>query len=258
MYQLAPNIELLFTEAGPAAADRVRAVAAAGFDAVEMWGTSGKDIGALAAVLSDTGVSVTCVVAEPYCNFTLPGTDLRPFFDGLERGIENACLLGAPRMVLTTGVGFPGANRPKNLDLLSEAMSRAAERAEGSGVRLLLEAVNTRVDHPGSLLDRTADAVAVARAVNSGSLAIVYDLYHSAVNGEDPAAELANAAGLVDYVEVADAPGRGEPGSGSIDWPKFLSVLRDSGYAGPIGLEVFPTGPSAESLALIRSLASGA
>ncbi|MEU5099229.1 TIM barrel protein [Streptomyces sp. NPDC020996] len=258
MYQLAPNIELLFTEAGPDAADRVRAAAAAGFDAVEMWGTSDKDVASLAGALQETGVSLTSLLAEPRTNFTLPGTDLGPFFTGLDRAVENAGLLGCPRVVLGSGIGFPGAKRPQNLARLVEVFTEAVERTRGSGVRLVLEPVNTRVDHPGALLDRTADAVLVAREVGSDSFGLLYDLYHSITEGEDPAAELANAAGLVDYVQIADAPGRGEPGSGAIDWAERLSVLRASGYDGPIGLEYFPTTPSVESLAHIKAVARDA
>ncbi len=257
MYQLSPNIELLFTEAGPDYAARVRAAAAAGFDAVEMWGTLDKDVSSLAKALSDSGVTLTSVLAEPRTNFTLPGTDLGPFFDGLERGVENARLLGVPRIVLGSGIGFPGAKRPQNLERLVEAFSQAVERTQGSGVKLILEPVNTRVDHPGELLDRTADAVAVARGVNSGSFGILYDLYHSVTEGEDPATELARR-GLVDYVQIADSPGRAQPGSGTINWPASLAVLRAAGYAGPIGLEYFPTVESVESLKLIRSVAAAA
>ena len=255
MYQLSPNIELLFTEAGPDAGDRVRAAAAAGFDAVEMWGTSDKDVESLAEALAETGVSLTSVLAEPRTNFTLPGTDLGPFFDGLLRGVEHARLLGCPRIVLGSGVGCPGASRARNLDRLVEAFSEAVERTRGSGVKLVLEPVNTRVDHPGALLDRTADAVTVARGVNSESFGILYDMYHSITEGEDPATELANAAGLVEYVQIADVPGRGEPGSGEVDWTDRLAVLRAFGYDGPIGLEYFPTVESVASVAHIRSVA---
>ena len=258
MYQLAPNIELLFTEAGPEAADRVRAAAAAGFDAVEMWGTTGKDVDALAKALADTGVVLTSLLAEPRTNFTLPGTDHTPFFDGLDRGIQHARRLGCPRIVLGSGIGFPGMKRPQNLDKLVAVFSEAVERTRDSGVKLVLEPVNTRVDHPGALLDRTADAVTVAQAVGSDSFGLLYDMYHSITEGEDPATELANAAGLVDYVQIADAPGRGEPGSGSVDWAERLAVLRASGYAGPIGLEYFPTVESAASAAHIRSIAATA
>lgn len=256
MYQLSPNIEVLFTEAGADPAARVRAAAAAGFDAVEIWGTLDKDVPTLARALSDSGLTLTSVLAEPRTNFTLPGTDLGPFFDGLARGIENAQTLGAPRIVLGSGVGFPGAKRAQNLERLVDAFSEAVERSQGSGVKLLLEPVNTRVDHPGALLDRTADAVTVARGVNSSSFGILYDLYHSVTEGEDLAAELARAGDLVGYVQIADSPGRGQPGSGAIDWAASLAILRAAGYPGPIGLEYYPTVESSESLGQIRSLAA--
>ncbi|WP_328475292.1 sugar phosphate isomerase/epimerase [Actinoplanes sp. NBC_00393] len=253
MYQLSPNVELLFTEAGPDIADRIRAAAAAGFDAVEMWGTLDRDVTAIGRALGDTGVALTSMIAEPRTNFTLPGTDLKPFFDGLDRGIENARTLGSPRIVLGSGIGFPGAKRPQNLERLVEVFREAVTRTEGSGVKLVLEPVNTRVDHPGALLDRTAEAVAVARAVDSERFGILYDLYHSVTESEDPATVLADAGDLVDYVQIADAPGRGEPGSGSLDWAAQLRVLREAGYRGPIGLEYMPTVDTVTSLRHIRS-----
>ena len=257
MYQLSPNIELLFTEAGEHP-ERVRAAAAAGFDAVEMWGTSTVDVDALGKALAETGVSLTSVIAEPRTNFALPWETLDAFFEGLDRGIEHARQLGCPRIVLGSGVGFPGQKRTQNLARLIEVFSQAVERTKDSGVKLVLEPVNTRVDHPGALTDRTADAVIVARGVGSDSFGILYDLYHSITESEDPATELANAAGLIDYVQIADSPGRGEPGSGDVDWAAQLAVLRTSGYAGPIGLEYFPTVPSGESVKHIRSVAAHA
>jgi hydroxypyruvate isomerase len=257
VYQLSPNIELLFTEAGDHP-DRVRAAAAAGFDAVEMWGTSAVDVGALKSALDETGVALTSVLAEPRTNFALPWETMDAFFEGLAKGVENAQLLGVPRIVLGSGTGFAGQKRVQNLERLVEVFTEAVKRTEGSGVKIILEAVNTRVDHPGALTDRTADAVTVARGVGSDSFGILYDLYHSLVEGEDPATELENAAGLVDYVQIADAPGRGEPGTGTIDWAAQLGVLWASGYAGPLGLEYFPTTPTEESLRYIRHQAAGA
>ena len=257
MYQLAPNIELLFTEAGDHP-DRVRAAAAAGFDAVEMWGTSTVDVDALDKALADTGVALTSVIAEPRTNFAFPWEKLDAFWEGLDRGIEDARRLGVPRIVLGSGMGFPGQKRAQNLDRLVEVFTEAVERTKDSGVKLILEPVNTRVDHPGALTDRTADAVLVARGVNADTFGILYDMYHSLTEGEDPATELANAAGLVDYVQIADVPGRGEPGSGSIDWAAQLAVLRASGYDGTIGLEYFPTVSSADSVEQIRAIAADA
>jgi hydroxypyruvate isomerase len=258
MYQLAPNIDLLFTEAGESAADRVRAAAKAGFDAVEMWGPTGKDIPALAEALAETGVVLTAQLAEPRMQFMIPPKDHAPFFTGLDAGVEVAQKLGCTRIVVGSGTGFGGRKRQDQLDELIEIFTKGVQHIDGSGVTLVLEPVNIRVDHPGALLDRTSEAVYIARGVDSPMFGVLYDLYHSTVEGENVAAELENAGGLIRYVQVADAPGRGEPGSGAIDWPARLADLRRSGYDGPIGLEYYPTTESAESTRQIRSLAAAA
>jgi hydroxypyruvate isomerase len=256
MYQLAPNIDLLFTEAGESAADRVRAAAKTGFDAVEMWGPTGKDISALAEALAETGVILTAQLAEPRMQFMIPPKDHAPFFTGLDAGVEVAQKLGCTRIVVGSGTGFGGRKRQDQLDELIEIFTKGVQQIDGSGVTLVLEPVNIRVDHPGALLDRTSEAVYIARGVDSPHFGVLYDLYHSTVEGEDVAAELENAGDLIRYVQVADAPGRGEPGSGAIDWPARLADLRGSGYDGPIGLEYYPTTDSAESTRRIRSLAA--
>ncbi|MGW9112196.1 TIM barrel protein [Microbacterium sp. NPDC055683] len=264
MYRLSPNIELLFTEAGDYAA-RVRAAAAAGFDAVEMWGPTGvdaparpKDLPALKAALEETGTQLTAQLAEPRTQFMIPPWDHSEFFRKLDEGVGIANELGCPRIVVGSGTGFGGWKRQVQLDKLVEIYRKAVAQIDGSGVGLVLEPVNVRVDHPGSLLDRTAEAVHVARGVDSPAFGVLYDIYHSAVEGEDMAAELANAGDLVHYVQLADAPGRGEPGTGELDWPERLGILRAAGYAGPIGLEYYPTTESSASVRRIVDWAAGA
>lgn len=254
MYELAPNIDLLFAEAGDAAADRVRAAAAAGFGAVEMWGPTGKDIPSLKAALDETGVRLTAQLAEPRTQFMIPPKNHAPFYTGLDAGVQVAQQLGCPRIVVGSGTGFGGRKRQEQLDELIEIYTRAIGQIDGSGITLVLEPVNVRVDHPGALLDRTAEAVYVARGVGSPQFGVLYDLYHSTVEGEDVQAELANAADLIKYVQIADAPGRGEPGSGSIDWNARLAELRASGYTGEIGLEYYPTVSSIQSVKRIQEL----
>ncbi|WP_156761524.1 TIM barrel protein [Microbacterium karelineae] len=264
MYQLAPNIELLFTDAGDYH-DRVRAAAAAGFDAVEMWGPTGvdapaapKDLPALKAALEETGTRLTAQLAEPRMQFMIPPWDHSDFFRKLDEGVEIARDLGCPRIVVGSGTGFGGWKRQVQLHKLVEIYRKAIAQIDGSGIALALEPVNVRVDHPGSLLDRTAEAVEVARGVDSPFFGVLYDIYHSAVEGEDMAAELANAGGLVQYVQLADAPGRGEPGTGDLDWPERLRILRAAGYDGPIGLEYYPQTESAASTARVVEWAAEA
>jgi hydroxypyruvate isomerase len=250
---LSPNIELLFTEAGSDLGDRVRAASKAGFEAVELW--SLRNLESVERAVRETGVQVTAALVEypPTTSFTFPGTDHTGYFERVDRAVENAQRIGCPRLVLASGLGFPGASRQRNLDILAEVFGTVVERTAGSGIGLVLEPVNTRVDHPGALLDRTADAVRVARAVGSDRFGVLYDLYHSLTEGEDPATELAGAGGLVHYVQIADVPGRGEPGSGDVDWRAQLGVLRAAGYTGPIGLEYYPTVDSAESVRHIKT-----
>lgn len=264
MYQLAPNIELLFTEAGDYH-DRVRAAAAAGFTAVEMWGPTGvdapatpKDLPALKAALQETGTQLTAQLSEPRTQFMIPPWDHSEFFRKLDEGVEIARDLGCPRIVVGSGTGFGGWKRQVQLDKLIEIYQKAVAQIDGSGITLVLEPVNVRVDHPGSLLDRTSEGVYIARGVDSPFFGVLYDLYHSTVEGEDVEAELANAGDLIRYVQIADAPGRGEPGTGAIDWPASLAILRASGYDGPIGLEYYPQTASEESVSYIRGLAETA
>jgi hydroxypyruvate isomerase len=254
LFQLAPNIDLLFAEAGDSAAERVRAAAAAGFKAVEMWGQTGKDISALKDALQETGLQLTSQVAEPRMQFMIPPQDHTPFYKGLDAGVEVAQELSCPRIVVGSGTGFGGRKRQDQLDELIDIFTRGVAHIAGSGITLVLEPVNVRVDHPGALLDRTSEAVYIARGVGSPDFGVLYDVYHSTVEGEDVAAELANAGELVKYVQIADAPGRGEPGSGNINWPACLAEIRRSGYNGPIGLEYYPTIDSAKSARYIQQL----
>jgi len=254
VFSLAPNIDLLFTEAG-AHADRVRAAHAAGFSSVEMWTHSDKDVAALQAALEETGVRIEAQLAEPRAQFVID-EDHDAFFAGLDRCLDVAATLSIPRLVVGGGTGLPRMKRPAATEKLVGIFTRIAERVAGSGVTVVIEAVNERVDHPGSFLCRTEDSAAVARAVGSKDVGILYDLYHSVAEGEDVAAAVTEFADVIRYVQIADAPGRGEPGTGSIDWPRRLDELGGAGYRGPIGLEYYPTVPSAESVRHIQEVVS--
>jgi hydroxypyruvate isomerase len=152
----------------------------------------------------------------------------------------------------------PYLKRPVQLDIVSEAIGRAVDIAADADVTLLVEAVNTRMDHPGVLFAMTSDSLAVVRAINSPRVQVLYDLYHSVVEGEDPWTVLPQVAEVVGHIQIADAPGRGEPGTGAIDWPAAFDLFDDVGYHGSIGIECYPTVAStADALAYIQSVAAG-
>ena len=171
------------------------------------------------------------------------------FLNLFRQTAEKALQLGCPNVVCGSGMGVPYLKRQDSLRIVSAAFARAAEVAQELGVTILLEAVNTRVDHPGVLFSRTEDSYGVARQVNSPRVRVLYDLYHSVTEGEDTREVLQQIAGAIGHVQVADSPGRGEPGSGRIDWNEKLAQLRQCGYAGVIGVECHPTrAPTADAL----------
>jgi hydroxypyruvate isomerase len=149
--------------------------------------------------------------------------------------------------------------RAAQLANASSAVAGIAPIAEELGVTAILEAVNTRVDHPGVLFSQTSDAVTVIRAVDAPQVRLLYDMYHSIVEGEDPAQQLAQHIDIIEHIQIADAPGRGEPGTGSLDWSALLGLVRRSGYEGVIGIECHPSLPStAQALEAIRKIAAAA
>lgn len=252
MFELSVNIETLFTEVG-SIADRVKVAAAMGFTAVEIWTTSDKDLDALGSALTDTGVKLWTLVAEP--RLRLSDTSLhREFWSGLVRTCEVAQQLGCKRVVTTSGVGVPFFPRADQHRTVVEALVGAGEIADRFGVTVLLENLNTRIDHPGILFDTTSECIHAIREVNSPAIRLLYDMYHSLAMGEDPETVLNGNTDIVAHVQIADLPGRGEPGSGHIDWQHELTALHALGYTYRIGLEYFPTCPTEQSLNYIRTL----
>jgi hydroxypyruvate isomerase len=160
--------------------------------------------------------------------------------------------LGSRSLIILAGDHLAGVPDGDQRQALTDALVQAAEIAASYGVTLVLEPLNTRVDHPGYFLDSTDEALAIIGDVSSTHLRLLYDVYHSFTMGEDVAAVVARAGPLIGYVHVADAPGRHEPGTGLIDWQLVLDALARCDYDGPIGLEYMPTVDSGESLRLIR------
>jgi len=130
-------------------------------------------------------------------------------------------------------------------------LRQAADLAEAAGVTLLLEPLNTRLFATMYLVS-TRLGLDNVEAVASPNLRLLYDVWHSAVMGEDMAEVLAGRIHLVAHVQVADMPDRNEPGTGCVDWAQAMKTLANLGYQGGIGLEYFPTLPMAQSLQLTR------
>ncbi|MEO7221605.1 MAG: TIM barrel protein [Devosia sp.] len=244
-------IEMLFAKEAPAFADRVRAAKAAGLSGIEFWGTSSKDLDAIKSALDETGLAITGILCEPMSRLTDPDSHA-PFLEGVRTSLRAAHKLGAKTIIVTTGDDRPGVPREIQHAAVVKVLKDAAEIVRGSGVIFALEPLNDRVDHAGYYLTSTVEGLDIIDEVDRPEVRLLYDIYHSAMMGEHIEDVLDGRLDRVAHVHLADTQGRGEPGSGNMDWRARLDWLADYGYTGFVGLEYRPTGSTEDSLSFMR------
>lgn len=246
---LSTCIEWQFAEAGTLDA-RLRTAKAAGLELAEFHLWRDKPIDALAAALTQTGMRLTSLCVDPRRSIVDPA-ERDAMVTAVRETIEATAILGKPNLIVASGFRVEGLSEEEHFANAVTALRAAADAAEAAGVTLLLEPLNTKLFATMYLVSTTL-GLDLVEAVNSPNLRLLYDVWHSAVMGEDMAQVLAGRIHLVSHVQVADMPDRNEPGTGSVDWAQVTRTLRDLGYTGAIGLEYFPTMPMDQSLALTR------
>jgi hydroxypyruvate isomerase len=154
--------------------------------------------------------------------------------------LELARSLGCRRLNALAGHEIPGLRREEQLELARRNVSFAADEARKIGAEVLVEAVNTFENGP-YLLSNTAKAVRFVRSMGLENVRVQHDLYHMQRMEGNLVATLEEHVSVIGHVQIADSPGRGEPGTGEIYYPYVLSRLDELGYDGHVGLEYNPT-----------------
>jgi len=236
-FDLAVCAEMLFTDLP--ITERIERIDDLGFQ-VEIWNHGNHDVNALAATgatfSSMTGYITGSLVDDEGGN---------AYVRTAQQCIDVAERLGCPRLNLhSTGLdnrGLPVApvdhvTGPMWITAY-RTLSRLADLGERHGVTFCLENLNTVVDHPGVPFARAEDTRALIKAVGHPNARMMLDLYHAQI-GEGNLIELVRRSGpLIGEIQVADVPGRCEPGTGEINYAAVCSTLVAMGYNGPIGLE---------------------
>jgi hydroxypyruvate isomerase len=253
MLELSACIEWLFAAEEPEFAARISRAAAAGVPAVEFWTWRDKDLGAVQAKLAETRMQVEGLLSQPEGRLVDPATH-DDFLQGVVDSAPIAASLGCPNLIVLAGDRLDGIPDSTQRAAVVEALKHAAPIAAQHGVRLLLEPLNTRIDHVGHFLEWTADGLTIVEEVDAPNVLLLLDLYHSAVMDERLDEAVYGRIDLVGHVHVADTQGRHEPGTGTVDWPATIGWLLRAGYTGRLGLEYMPTRDSAESLSFLRQI----
>lgn len=246
------NCSIMYTELP--LLERPAAARAAGFDGIELWWPfpdavpSDAEVDRLVAAVQEAGVQL---VGLNFAAGDMPGGDRglvswparsSEFRDNIDVVIGIGERLGVSGFNALYGNRIDGVGVEEQDELATENLALAAAAAASIGAVVLVEPVSGAPRYP---LLTAADAVAAMdRAAAHGgvdNLRLLLDVYHLAVNGDDVAAVVTEHAYRVGHVQVADHPGRGEPGSGELDLDGPLTALEQSGYRGWVGLEYKPT-----------------
>ncbi|REE57443.1 hydroxypyruvate isomerase [Paenibacillus taihuensis] len=157
----------------------------------------------------------------------------------MEDEVAAAGRLDCRYLISQTGNALPGVSREEQAATLIEGLKAAAPLLEEAGVTLVVEPLNTLVDHPGYFLDAD-EAAALIREVGSPNVKLLYDVYHQQVTEGDLIRTIRRNSGEIGYFHVADHPGRGELGTGEIHFANVLKAIKETGVDGFVGLEYFP------------------
>lgn len=259
MPQFAANLSMLFTEID--FLDRFDAAAQAGFKGVEYLFPYAYGQAELAQRLKDN--QLTQVLHNlPAGNWEAGerGIACHPdrvseFEDGVGRAIEYATALGCRTVNCLAGKVPEGVSHADAHRIFVENLRHAAPRLQDAGIRLLIEPINT-FDIPGFFLSRTDQALAIIDEVGGDNLAVQYDIYHA----QRMEGELANTMRAhldqIGHIQLADNPGRNEPGTGEINYAWLLRHIDQIGYQGWVGCEYKPAGTTQDGLGWIQALAA--
>jgi hydroxypyruvate isomerase len=256
----AANCSLLFTEVE--LLQRPAAARAAGFDAIEFWWPwpdhpvpPDTEIDKFVTAVRDAGVHLIGLnffagdLAGADCGVLSIPARSAEFRDNIAVTIGIGEALGVPAFNALYGNRMSDVTPEQQDDLAIENLTLAARAAAAIGGTVLVEPVSGPKPYP---LRTANDVAAVLDRVPAPNIGFLCDLFHLANNGDDIDAALAAYAHRIAHVQIADHPGRGEPGTGTLDLKRYLSTIAASGYSGYVGLEYIPTTTTIDSLRWLR------
>jgi len=247
------NCSILFTELP--LTERAQAARKAGFQAVEFWwpwqamAPTDAEADAFIRSIGDAGVELVSMnfhtgnMAAGERGIVSHPARAAEFRENVAAAVEIAERAGCRLLNAPYGLRLPGVDGAEQDAVAVQNLVFAAAAAAKAGAAVLVEAINT-VDIPGFPVDSSARAIAVIEKVGAPNVGFLADLYHLAKMGEDVADVLSKNRGTIRHVQVADPPGRGAPGTGTLDLEPLLGQLAGQGYDGWVGLEYLPADPA--------------
>lgn len=228
--------------------ERFQAAKDDGFEFVEFWSWTDKDLDAVKAAAEKAGVGISGFNGDADYSLIDP-THKEKYLDFLRRSVAAAQKIGALSVTIHSNALGDGGIVANHYTELSDTVKlcsmydmllECAKIAEESGIAMNLEPLNITTDHVGNFLAHTQMAAEMTRLIGSSKLKVLYDVYHMQLNEGSLCDTIKANADQFGHIHVADAPGRHEPGTGEINYHKVFECLEASGYTGRVGFELMP------------------
>ncbi|MGI6779053.1 MAG: hydroxypyruvate isomerase family protein [Acetivibrionales bacterium] len=253
-------IETIFTEVS--FEERFQLARESGFDYIEFWSWTDKDIKKIKELCETYRLKVASFSGDQ--SFSLiDDSESKDYINFIKESIKAAKYLGCDNLVIHSnalGEGgvvinhYSGVSKCKKVATMFNVLKQLAPVAEKEKVNLVLEALNTEVDHVGNFLNNTRESSEIVRLVNSPYIKVLYDVYHMQIMEGNIIDTMKQYIDVIGYIHIADVPGRHEPGTGEINYKNVMGALRELGYNKIIGFELFPLKSSKEAVEAIKSL----
>ena len=220
-------------------------VKAAGFNAFEFWHWKERDMDALAKKAAALGLSCAGFCTKIFC-LTDPGRR-GDFLSGLEGSIAQAKKMGAAFLITQSG-NDTGEERSFQRQSIIDGLKASAPILEDSGITLLLEPLNRKIDHPNIYLESSDEGFEILGQAGSPNVKLLFDTYHQQISEGDIIRRLTAHIGEIGHIHCAGNPGRHELDSGELDYNRIFAALEGAGYEGYAGIEYFPAEENATGL----------
>jgi hydroxypyruvate isomerase len=225
---------------------RAEKAAALGFDAVEFWDARKVDLPRMRETCEKAGIRISGfnAVNSWSCPLSSPTSQV---VENFKESLKMALEANANHLLFLSGNAETRV--PSHQAIITKNLSVLAPLAEENGITLILEALNSLVDHRGYFLDSSDVGFEIIKCVGSPNVGLLFDIYHMQIMEGNLISNMTKNADLIKHIHVAGVPCRHEPFLGEVNYPNVLKALHETGYTGYIGLEYFPTCDSQQSLA---------
>lgn len=235
--------------------ERMERVKRLGYPAIEFWEWKNKDVDAIIRKKNELGLEIATIMGSGWKPL-FTDEARKNFVSNIQASLSAAKRLGAKTLIVTTGNEDKQLSRAEQKAGYVAALKAAAPLAEQAQIPLVLEPLNTKVDHPGYYLHTAKEGFEILDEVGNPAVKMLFDIYHHQIMEGNVIQDITKNISKIAHFHVADVPGRHEPGTGEMNYANVFRAIAATGYQGFVGLEFKPSKDAEETLRGVLNLSN--